>query len=300
MRFVAACVALSATSALAQLPPLKAPLAAPQFQTPQLKPQAAPQIQAPPLTPHITGYAAETANTGFQGSATAGGAVWHCAGGKCTASGSAATPTVQACSELARTAGALRSFAYGQSTLGPDELGQCNATVASAPKQGIGSMPHMGGLAPLPMMAAPMQPGAPKESESDKPPGANVPGERPVSGATLPAFKPALPAAPMMSMPDLKPGPAIQQAIKPAITLQAAPAAVAPDAVRAPPFNITTGALSMTGNRFTPVTITTSALSMTGNRFEAVTITTSPLSMTGNRFETVNITTGTLSMTGTR
>ena len=265
----AACLAASATVALAQLPPLKLP--------------AAPQIQAPQLKPLVTGYTAETANTGFQGSATAGGVAWQCAGGKCSASGPAATPTVQACSELARTAGALRSFAYGQSALGPNELGQCNATVASAPKQGIGSMPQMGGLAPLPMTAAPILPGAPKESGSDKPPGVSVPGDRPISGATLPALKPTLPAAPMMSMPDLKPGPAIQQAIKPAITLQAVPPTVAPDAVRAPPVNITTGALSFTGNRFESANITTGALSFTGNRFESANITTGTLSFTGNR-----------------
>ncbi len=88
----------------------------------------------------------------------------------------------------------------------------------------------------------------------------------------MPALKPSGP------MPNLKPLPVLQPPLKPG----APPTSAASGTVR-PPVDITTGTLSMTGNRVDTVSITTGTLSMTGNRFQTVNITTGTLSMTGAR-----------------
>lgn len=225
----AVCLAANTMPAVAQmgnqkLPALNPPLTAPKIQTPQ---------------PQATHFSADTANPGFQGSVNAGGVLWQCAGGKCTASGPATQPTVQACSELARTAGALRSFAYGQSALGPNELGACNAAVASAPKQGIGGIGPLGMMPQGPMGAAPQAPALspgmppiPSGTPSSAGPGLKrsitvddfapltpplpdaphrvtppTPSTKPsgTQAITDPAQNPIISAAPLMAMPELRP-----------------------------------------------------------------------------------------------
>lgn len=292
--------------ALGQKSPIPGPvLSAPKIQAPLT---ITPQLQAPPLQPATTRYVAEAANADFQGAANTGGIAWQCAAGKCSASGPTGKPTVQQCSELARTAGALRSFTYGQYALDPNELAQCNAIVAAAPKPtmglgspspGIGSMPQLGTLTPLPATIAPIAPpasaGAKNDVAKDEPRVASPP----PSGATLPGFGNSSAGTPPMSMPDLTRGPPRPPETKPPEILHAAPATTTLTAtIRPTPVNITTGALSMTGVRFEPVTMTTSGLSMTGNPYTPVAITTSGLSITGNPLNPVTITTSGLSMTG--
>lgn len=67
-----------------------------------------------------------------QGRVLAGGLTWDCAGSRCTTSGPAA-PSVAACTALARTAGAIRSFGRdGGAQLDATQIAECNAGAAPA------------------------------------------------------------------------------------------------------------------------------------------------------------------------
>jgi hypothetical protein len=203
-------------------------------------------------------YTAQTSASAArrQGTVTAAGIKWNCAGNRCTTAGPWASPGVAACSALAKQVGPIKSYGHPQKRLGAAELAQCNAGVAPA--------------------AAVSQA---RPSAAATPSGV----QKPVLAAgASPVRKPAdTSAAARETTGESKPADAQKQAAaqKPA---EATPAA------RTGPATFTTGALALTGTGalaargpFAPKTFTSESLAATGTGALAARGTFTPVTFTG-------------------
>ncbi|HEX7044013.1 MAG TPA: hypothetical protein VF203_05305 [Burkholderiales bacterium] len=105
--------------------------AAPAGQIPGPLPAQAPASKLPAAMIAKQRYEATTEKKSLkQGTVSAGGMTWNCAGSRCTASQPAGT-AANACRALAREVGAIASFVFGTKTFSAAELAQCRTAVAT-------------------------------------------------------------------------------------------------------------------------------------------------------------------------